>query len=90
MASCREEVEILNKDLQDLHQQECARVKQEKKRVALEEGHKARADKAVGNQTKRTEPHNRFWKDQIAETRRLKTGFKDKVAAMVEEKEPEN
>ena len=90
MANCREGVKILDEDLQDLQQLDWRCVRQEKKRVAREEGHKAQADRAVDSQRKRTERHNCFWKGKIAETRRLKTGFKDKVVAMVEEKEPEN
>ena len=38
---------------------------------------------------KRTERHNRVRSDTIVETRRLKTGSKDKVAAVVEKRETE-
>ena len=92
MVNCREEVKILNEYLQDLcdiqqQDQEC--VKQEKKRVAGEEGHKAHDVKAVENQRKRTEQHNCFRKDDIAETRRLTTRFKHKIADGVEENKTE-
>ena len=87
--NCREEIKTLHKDMHDLQQQDQERARQEKKRVVREEELLARADKAVNNQSAKTDRHDCFRAKQMEETRRLKTGFKEKLAAVVEEKEAE-
>ena len=87
--NCREEIKTLHEDMHDVQQQDQERARQEKKRVVREEELLARADKAVNNQSARTDRHDRFRAKQMEETRRLKTGFKEKLATVVEEKETE-